>query len=648
MNSAWTRRGARKTSRFTLATARLLALVSAFSLGTSLAQTGPRVIFERPGIHSPAPDNTIVLPSAIPDPIEGVNRRLFAFNKAAMTGVVKPSAKVYRGIVLPPLRVGIANIGRNLLYPKRVLNNLLQARWEGAGDETSRFLCNSVLGIGGIFDIASRWDIPASEADFGQTLGVWGWRPGLYLMIPILGPSNERDALGSAADSAVNPLTYFSPYSYIPWGITYNNLTDTVDEYVRLSKTEADPYYVLQYTSSFQRDRRPVDLSLKGEQDFPSLETLNAVFFSFKNRNFPQQGKTRSVLIPATGRELPYRYWLQPKKAPVVYIQPGVGSHRLNGGAIALAELLYAKGFSAVTVSSAYNYEFMERASTADMPGYAPVDAHDIHVALTRIDEDLQREHPDRLGSRALVGYSMGGFHTMMIASATDTNKEPLLAFDRYVAIDTPVRLLNGIAVLDRYFATALDWPKEERAAEVENTFVKVAALARKPPAPGTPPPFNARESQFLVGLAFRLNLRDMIFTSETRHNHGVLKTPIDEWKRDAVYREIIQYSFLDYLNDFVAPYYKTRGIDLTNEEVLARGEDLRPYVNILRENSRIRLIENRNDILLTPEDISWLQATFPTERLRFFEHGGHLGNLMDPEVQEAIVASVQDLREAQ
>src|SRR5438552_1425546 len=84
------------------------------------------------------------------------------------------------------------------------------------------------------------------------------------------------------------------------------------------------------------------------------------------------------------------RFWMQPHVAPIVYIVPGLGSHRLADSALALAELWYDNGFSVVCVSSAFNSEFMESASTVLVPAYPPVDAHDLHVALTEIDHRLE------------------------------------------------------------------------------------------------------------------------------------------------------------------------------------------------------------------------------------------------------------------
>jgi phospholipid-binding lipoprotein MlaA len=125
-----------------------------------------------------------------------------------MTGAVKPTAKVYRLIVRKPVRKGIENFGKNITYPGRLINNLLQGKWAGARDETYRFGCNTTVGVAGFFDVASKWNIPKSDADFGQTFGQWGWKPACYLMLPIFGPSNERDTVGLAADTAADPLTY--------------------------------------------------------------------------------------------------------------------------------------------------------------------------------------------------------------------------------------------------------------------------------------------------------------------------------------------------------------------------------------------------------------------------------------------------------
>ncbi|HEX5399688.1 MAG TPA: VacJ family lipoprotein [Verrucomicrobiae bacterium] len=638
---------------------------------------------------TPPAAETVILPKSVPDPLERFNRVMWGFNKGLMTDVIKPTSRVYRFVVVKPVRTGIGNFGRNLTYPGRLINNLLQGKWNGARDETYRFVCNTTVGIAGIFDPATKWKIPKSDADFGQTFGQWGWKPQFFVMLPIYGPSNDRDTVGLAADTAANPLLYISPYafvaddpltwlgpySYLNYGIMFNNLSDSVNETVRFSQAEADPYSEIEYAWTFARANRVADFKVKGKQDPTSLETLQSVFFTCENPDFPGRGTTRAVLIHATGRKLKFTFWLQPGKANVVYIVPGLGGNRLAETSLALAELAYNNGFSAVLVSSPFNYEFMENASTAALPAYLPVDSHDVHVALTEIDRRLHTRYPNRLGHRALMGYSMGAIETLFIAGSEPTNqycfvtpgrvlrflegkqgvKEvriapvtnqwPLVQFDRYVAINSPVRMAQGILKLDEFYNAPLGWPAAERTADIENTFLKVAALSQKTLTPKTSLPFSAIESRFLIGLSFRLTLRDIIFSSQQRDNMGVLRLPISTWRRNPVYQEILQYSYQDYFDKFVIPYYQARGLPAPVAATIEKGGDLRTYETGLRANPSIRIITNQNDFLLTDADLAWLHATFPTNQLTVFPEGGHLGNLDNPTVQKAILKALTPMR---
>jgi ABC-type transporter lipoprotein component MlaA/pimeloyl-ACP methyl ester carboxylesterase len=575
-----------------------------------------------------------------------------------MTDVIKPTAKVYRAVVPKQVRTGIRNMGTNITYPDRLINNLLQGRGIGTRNETCRFLVNSTIGVAGFFDVATKWHINRSDADFGQTFGQWGWRPDFFLMLPVFGPSNDRDALGLAADYAANPLLYFSPYTLRPqnpltyegpytffsYGVAYNDFSDSVNEYVRFSQAEMDPYAELQYAWTFARENRVANFQVKGKKDEASLETLESVFFTYKDPEFPSQAKTRSVLIPTTGRKLKFTYWLQPGNAPVVYIVPGLGSHRMAETSLALAELVYKNGYSAVCVSSPFNSEFMEHASTAAMPAYLPVDGHDLHIALTQIDHRLNRMHPGRLEGKALMGYSMGAFDSLYIAATEATNQSPLLKFDRYIAINTPVRLLHGVSKLDEFYRAPLAWPATVRTDNIENTFLKVAELSKRNLNPQTSLPFDAVESKFLIGMTFRFILRDIIFDSQRRHNQGILRHPIENYRREALYEEILQYSYDDYFEKFAVPYYQARGLTSPAETLKTAG-DLRTYSAGLRANSKTRVMANENDFLLAPEDLNWLRATFGPEQLTVFREGGHLGNLFNPAVQKTILGGLAGMK---
>jgi ABC-type transporter lipoprotein component MlaA/pimeloyl-ACP methyl ester carboxylesterase len=609
-------------------------------------------------VNAPA-SQKVVLPQSVPDPIEPFNRLMWDFNTGLMTDVIKPTSKVYRFVVAKPIRTGIGNFGVNLTYPGRLINNLLQEKWRGARDESYRFVCNTTVGVVGFFDVATKWKIPKSDADFGQTFGQWGWKPQCFLMLPFFGPSNERDAVGLAADTAANPLlyiapydfvasdplTYLGPYSYFTYAVMYNDLADSVNGYVRFSQAEMDPYSEIQYAWTFERANRVANFRVKGSVDKASLETLESVFFTYQDPDFPDLGKTQSAWIPTTRHRLKFTYWLQPGKAPVVFIVPGLGSHRMAENSLALAELVYKNGFSVVSVSSPFNAEFMQSASTVALPAYLPVDGHDLRVALTAVDRRLNKLYPGRLGRKALLGYSMGAFQSLFIAATQPTNELPLIQFDRYVAISPPVRLLHGVAKLDEFYRAPLDWPAAERAGDLENTFLKVAALSKLSLTPRSTLPFSAIESKFLIGMTFRFILRDIIYSSQQRHNQHVLHHAIWNWRRDPVYHEILQYSFQDYFDKFASPYYQTHGLGSAAAKTLEKAGDLRTYDAGLRANPDIRIIVNQNDFLLADEDLAWLHATFKPEQLTVFKQGGHLGNLSNLTVQKTIIGELADLK---
>jgi pimeloyl-ACP methyl ester carboxylesterase len=242
------------------------------------------------------------------------------------------------------------------------------------------------------------------------------------------------------------------------------------------------------------------------------------------------------------------------------------------------------------------------------------------------------------------MGYSMGGFQTLFMAAQAATNDASLVKFERYVAIDPPVRLGYCVTNVDQFYQAPLAWPAEERTANIENTLLKVVALSEQSPQPRSALPFNAIESRFLVGLAFRLTLRDIIFSSQLRHNLDILQQPLKKSSRRAAYDEIIQYSLWEYIQKFARPYDKARGIDLSDLEVVDRGTDLRTYSAALQENSNIRVIANQNDLFLAKEDVGWIKATFGPAKVTLFEHGGHLGNLSQPAVQQAVLNSLDGL----
>ncbi len=140
------------------------------------------------------------------DPWEKYNRKMHRFNNAVDRGVARPLARGYVKVVPRPVRLGVSNFFTNLGQPLTMVNSLLQGKPKQAGQALGRFLLNSTFGIAGIFDPATRANLPQKSEDFGQTLGVWGWRRSRYFELPLFGPRTVRDVFGMGGDAPLSPL----------------------------------------------------------------------------------------------------------------------------------------------------------------------------------------------------------------------------------------------------------------------------------------------------------------------------------------------------------------------------------------------------------------------------------------------------------
>ena len=144
------------------------------------------------------------------DPLEPMNRKIFAFNMAADKYAMRPIVKGYRKVTTPGFRLKARTFLSNLKTPLTVVNDLLQLNFKNAGRDLSRFVINSTIGFLGVYDVADRMGIAPNYQGFGTTMAVWGIPAGPYLVLPFLGPSNVRDAAGTAANVVFDPFTYIS------------------------------------------------------------------------------------------------------------------------------------------------------------------------------------------------------------------------------------------------------------------------------------------------------------------------------------------------------------------------------------------------------------------------------------------------------
>jgi phospholipid-binding lipoprotein MlaA len=159
---------------------------------------------------------------------------------------LRPISKGYAKVVPTVARKGIKNFFTNLFFPIRFVNALLQGKGEAAGREFSAFFINTTLGFGGLNNFAQKYvGIRLEDEDFGQTLGSYGIGNGIYLVLPVLGPSSFRDAVGRAGDWFINPINYAQPWelSWGSWGLEKVSWTSFhIGEYKAFKDASIDPY----------------------------------------------------------------------------------------------------------------------------------------------------------------------------------------------------------------------------------------------------------------------------------------------------------------------------------------------------------------------------------------------------------------------
>jgi phospholipid-binding lipoprotein MlaA len=214
------------------------------------------------------------------DPIEPFNRAMYDVHQGIDRVVLKPVAEGYRAVVPRPVRQGVRNVLGNLRTPVILVNDMLQGEPRRAGDTLGRFVINSTLGLGGIFDVAaSRFGVPGHSEDFGQTFARWGVPDGPYVFVPVLGPSNPRDLTGFAAGIAADPFTWVGQGAAVDALVgarTGATVVDTreglLDPLEQLQQGSLDPYATLRSVYR-QRRRAEIENRLDGAAGAAAIST---------------------------------------------------------------------------------------------------------------------------------------------------------------------------------------------------------------------------------------------------------------------------------------------------------------------------------------------------------------------------------------
>lgn len=214
------------------------------------------------------------------DPLERMNRGTHRFNTAIDDAVLRPVAVGYRDHVPDSVRTSINNFLENLAYPTTIVNNLLQLKIKDTLSDIGRFALNSTIGIGGLFDPASRFGIPKNDEDFGQTLGRWGVPDGPYVVLPFFGPSSARDAPAIYVDWQTDLRVGDQVDPAVEWTLIGLSLVNRRAQFLEFDDTwqsAYDPYAFIRDAWLQRREYRVRDGNMPDADPLEGLEDPEAM-----------------------------------------------------------------------------------------------------------------------------------------------------------------------------------------------------------------------------------------------------------------------------------------------------------------------------------------------------------------------------------
>ena len=352
----------------------------------------------------------------------------------------------------------------------------------------------------------------------------------------------------------------------------------------------------------------------------------------------------REVLV-FQGRDVPDIFWYaeslryalsaQLGPAPLVFILPGTGANFNASKSLILQRALYQAGLHVVSLPSPLHPNFIVSASASRRPGLLPEDANDIYRLMALIRRQVQDEI--EISEWHLVGYSLGATYAAFVAKLDDERRS--FDFDKVLLINPPVNLANSARILDALYEEHIPTIADFNA--LFNELMQVLSEHYSPTEQmlfsedmifqiyqRSPPPDRTLEA--LIGAAFRLSSINLVFTSDVMTNAGLLVAP---GHRPSLVESLTPYfkaasqlSFEDYARAILYPYYLERAPETAFKQ-LSELNSLRAIESYLRDTHKIGLMHNADDILLSPDEIEYLQDVFGG-RAVIFPHGGHAGNL--------------------
>ena len=341
-------------------------------------------------------------------------------------------------------------------------------------------------------------------------------------------------------------------------------------------------------------------------------------------------------------REFLYTLSYQKQEAPLIFIIAGTGSSFYSSSMIFLQKAFWGAGFHVICLSSPTQMNFITTASATCVPGNIVEDAKDLYNVMTLAWEQVKGRI--KVSEFYLTGYSLGGSQSAFVAKLDEEKR--VFNFKKVCMVNPAVSLYTSAKILDDMLLQVnpnrdpevFDRWFNERMAR----FAEAYKLLKQPPLDhdflydsykilhkrGQTP--RRENLAGMIGFVFRLSASNMIFAADVMANYGLI-VPKNRVLGSAdsltdYFKVANHITFIDYFNEFLYPYSRSRNPDLTKEALIA-STSLRSIESYLRNSPKIVLMDNEDDLILTPADLSFLKDVFGA-RAKIYARGGHLGNM--------------------
>lgn len=601
------------------------------------------------------------------DTCEKFNRKLFVFNLKLNKCILRPVNIVWASIMPKYGMDRLQNAYNNMNYPVRVVSCLLQKDFKASKQETVRFLANTTLGLGGLYDIAqTRFKIEPRQEDIEQVLAHYKVKKGPYLVLPVV-RGNVRDLVGQLLDCPLRPTSYAGPFGAAANAMfAVNNTTYMQPIFKKVDENYPDPYLITKqidginrYIKELNLDRTDVFEEKTASQNLvkiknvtltPSLKpdivlnnfnpqgsltdsTRTALFDNQKidesiwsdmsvwNRSFIKKLKIGSVSINPNRKKYEYKYILQKNKtAPLAILYPSIGEGISADKSVVLAKILYDEGYSVMILGSSFHWAFINSMPQGYKPGLPFEDAQLLRLATGKIIDNIKNKKECKgtceFEDKILVGCSFGAL-TGLFAAAQEEQAamlgEKTLGIRNYISINPPIEMLFALKNLDKY---SQDWKNDSTDIKLKTaiTAQKVMRVSKNichkdvEEMPKTMP-FTEDETKLLIGFIMKQKLYDVVFAVENA----------SRCQNNELCEVTNKMSFSDYAEKYLFAEKNSSYSQINYETSMHSLSDF------LMMSKNYKIYHTLDDYFVNQEQLVWLKNTAKSNSV-LFSNGSHLG----------------------